>query len=57
MSEIPIKNLKCRVVEYSEFKYRIIHIENISYDVAYILASILNKECDSYFTVEDMEDD
>lgn len=51
-----IKRLNCCVVEHTTYDEKIIHIENISYDVAYILASIMNKECDSYFTVEDMED-
>jgi len=56
MSEIPIKNLNYRVVEYSEYKNKIIHIENISRDMAQMLANMMNNEYDSYFVPEDMED-
>ena len=56
MSEIPIKNLKYRVVEYSEYKNKIIHIENISRDMAQMLSNMMNNEFDSYFVPEDMED-
>ena len=56
MSEIPNKNLNYRVVAYKEYKNKVIHIENISRDMAQTLANIMNNEYDSYFVPENMED-
>ena len=50
------KSLKYRVVEHTEYDDKVIHIENISYDMAQALANIMNSEYDSYFIGEDMED-
>jgi hypothetical protein len=56
MSEIPIKNLNYRVVEYKEYKNKVIHIENISSDLAQMLSNMMNNEYDSYFVPENMEE-
>jgi hypothetical protein len=56
MSDNVTKRLKCCVVEHTVYDEKIVHIENISFDMASMLVNIMNKEYDSYFTVEDMED-
>lgn len=51
------KSLKYRVVEHTDYEDKVIHIENISSDMADALANIMNQQFDSYFIAEDMEDD
>ena len=55
MANETIKNLSFRVVEHTTYEDKVIHIENVSYDMAVTLADIMNESYDSYFTVEDME--
>lgn len=50
-----IKNLKFKVVEYTSYDEKVVHIENVSYDMAITLSNIMNKDYDSNFVVEDME--
>lgn len=50
-----IRELNYRVVE-QEGEERIVHIENVSYDLARFLADMLNdKSAFSFFIVEEME--
>lgn len=49
-----IKNLSCRVVEHTSYDDKVIHIENVSYDLALILVDMMNERYDSYFASEDM---
>ena len=51
------KRLNYRVVEHTEYEDKVIHIENVSSDLAQALANIMNREYDSYFISEDMEDE
>ena len=55
MANETIKNLSFRVVEHTTYEDKVIHIENVSYDMAVTLVYIMNKQYDSYFNVEDME--
>lgn len=52
-----IKELNHRVVEYTSYENKIVHIENISYDMALVLTDIMNERLDSYFTVEEMDNE
>lgn len=56
MANETIKNLSFRVVEHTTYDDKIIHIENISYDMAVTLVYIMNKQYDSYFNVESIDD-
>lgn len=57
MADEIIKNLNFRVVEHTSYEDKVIHIENVSYDMAVTLVYIMNKQYDSYFVAEDMSDD
>jgi len=52
-----IKNLTARVVEHTQYDDKVLHIEKISYDLANMLADMMNQHFDSFFTVEDENDE
>lgn len=52
-----VKNLTCKVVEYTSYDDKIVHIENVSYDMALFLVNMMNERWDTYLTVEDMDDE
>lgn len=52
-----IKNLDHRVVEHTTYDDKVIHIENVSYDMAIVLSQLMSEQFDSYFIAEGMEDD
>lgn len=56
MANETIKNLSFRVVEFTSYDDKVIHIENVSYDMAVTLVYIMNKQYDSYFNVESIDD-
>lgn len=52
-----LKYLKQRVVEHTTYGDKVIHIENVSYDLANLLSELMNERYDSYFASEDMTDE
>lgn len=55
MANETIKYLTQRVVEHTSYDDKVIHIENVSYDMANMLAEMMNERFDSYFVAEDMD--
>lgn len=57
MASETFKYLTQRVVEHTTYGDKVIHIENVSYDMANLLVELMNERYDSYFVTEDMKDD
>lgn len=51
------KKLNFSVVEYTSYEDKIVHIENVSQDMALVLTDIMNERIDSYFIIEEMNNE
>ena len=52
-----MRELKYQVVEHTCYDEKVVHIKNISYTLANLIAEIMNRECDSYFIAEGEDDE